>query len=65
MIIIWGGGDDFEALFTFLHERYFQRAVFGPIYLAERKAKMFTTSMTAVGFEGGPDHSFLPVQQPP
>lgn len=49
------GTDTFEDMFTFLHERYFPHLVFSPVYLTGRKLFAFTTSLEAVGFQGGPD----------
>ena len=42
-------------MFTFLHEKYFPHLIFGPVYLIGHKLFMFTTSLEAVGFQGGLD----------
>ena len=45
-------GTDYESLFKFLHEIYFPRCVFGPVYLAPSKTYMFSDSITLLGFHG-------------
>ncbi|KAJ6125848.1 Ribonuclease H-like protein [Penicillium samsonianum] len=47
-----GSATPYETLFRFLHEKYFPRVVFGPVYLAEKKVRVFESSLEAVGFEG-------------
>ena len=50
-----GSAVDFDAQFTFLHEKHFPRVIFGPVYLAEKKVRVFESSLEAVGFEGNKD----------
>ena len=45
-------GDDFDALFDFLHTKYFPRVGFGPVYLSGHKTFVFTDSLSMLGFEG-------------
>ncbi|KAI9771529.1 MAG: hypothetical protein M1840_002149 [Geoglossum simile] len=45
-----GGFQDFDSQFTFLHEKYFPRVAFGPVYLSGPKTKAFCTSLDLVGF---------------
>ena len=48
------GATDFKTMFKILHEEYFPRLAFGPIYLNGRKVKAFESSMESVGFfQGG------------
>lgn len=42
----------FEEMFDFLHEVYFPRCAFGPIYLAPKKTFVFTDQLDFVGFTG-------------
>lgn len=49
------GVDTFEDMFTFLHEKYFPCLVFSPVYLMGCKLFVFTTSLEAVRFQGGPN----------
>lgn len=50
-----GAADSFEALFDFLHLKYFPRVAFGPVYLSGHKTHVFTDSLEMVGFTGGVD----------
>lgn len=50
-----GAATSFEELFKFLHEQYFPRVAFGPIYLAPHKTHVFTDNLEMVGFSGGLD----------
>ncbi len=36
---------DFESMFTFLHEEYFPRVAFGPIYLSGPKTHVFAENL--------------------
>lgn len=54
--------DTFEDMFTFLHKKYFLCLVFDPVYLTGHKLFVFTTSLEAVGFQGGPDGIRLSVK---
>ncbi len=47
-----GAAISFEAIFNFLHEYYFPRANFGPVYLAPHKTFVFTDQLDFVGFTG-------------
>lgn len=40
-------------MFNFLHEHYFPRVAFGPVYLAGKKTKIFDDSLQILGYEGG------------
>lgn len=42
----------FDAMFKFLHEIYFPRAAFGPVYLSGRKTSVFTDHLDLLGFRG-------------
>ncbi len=43
---------DFDSMFTFLHERYFPRVAFGPIYLSGHKTSIFGSNLELLGFQG-------------
>lgn len=45
----------YEVLFQFLHQEYFPRVAFGPIYLITLKTNDFTDDLDLIGFTGGPD----------
>lgn len=47
-----GAAISFEAMFNFLHQYYFPRARFGPIYLAPHKTFVFTDQLGFVEFTG-------------
>ena len=47
-----GAATSFEAMFDFLHNEYFPRVAFGPLYLSGKKTHMFTDSLEMVGFTG-------------
>lgn len=47
-----GAALDFDALFHMLHDEYFPRAVFGPVYLNPRKTEVFMDELTLLGFTG-------------
>src|SRR5436190_842761 len=47
-----GGFRDFEAQMTFLHEKYFPRVVFSPVYLSGVKTHAFCRTLDVVGFTG-------------
>ena len=40
----------FDAIFEFLHTKYFSRCAFGPIYLALKKTHVFTDQLNFIGF---------------
>jgi len=48
-----GSATSFDSMFTFLHEKYFPRVAFGPVYLSGSKTFVFTDSLEMVGFTGG------------
>ena len=50
-----GLATDFNYLFEFLYTQYFPRIVFRPVYLSEKKLRIFESILMAVGFEGGPN----------
>ena len=43
---------DYESMFRFLHENYFPRCVFEPVYLSGHKTQMFSDSLKVLGFQG-------------
>ena len=43
---------DFESMFAFLHEQYFPRVAFGPVYLSGPKTKIFAEDLELLGFQG-------------
>ena len=45
-----GGFTDYDAQFRFLHEMYFPRITFGPVYLSGTKTRAFYTSLEVLGF---------------
>jgi hypothetical protein len=47
-----GGFVDFDVQFRFLHEKYFPRIAFGPVYLSGRKTNAFCNSLDILGFTG-------------
>ena len=52
----------FKDMFTFLHEKYFPHLIFSPVYLIGCKLFTFTTSLEAIGFQGGLDGIQLSVK---
>jgi hypothetical protein len=50
-----GGFKDYNAQFEFLHNKYFPRIAFGPIYLSGRKTTAFMTTLELIGFMGSVD----------
>src|SRR5437762_9342352 len=50
-----GGFTDFDSEFKFLHEMYFPRIAFGPVYLSGAKTKAFVRTLELIGFMGSPD----------
>lgn len=52
----------FDAIYAFLHEKYFPRVIFGLVYLAEKKVRVFELSLEAVGFEGSKEGIRLSVK---
>ena len=49
-----GSATDFDFIYTLLHEHYFPRCVFGPVYLAGHKIILFANTLQLLGFEAGP-----------
>lgn len=47
-----GAAISFEAMFSFLHQYYFSRTSFGPVYLAPHKTFVFTDQLDFIGFTG-------------
>lgn len=45
----------FEEMFKFLHEEYFPRVAFGPVYLSGHKTVVFGGSLELLGFHGSAD----------
>jgi hypothetical protein len=43
----------FDFMFIFLHEKYFPRVAFGPVYLSGSKTFVFSDSLKMVGFTDG------------
>ena len=43
---------DFESMYNFLHEEYFPRVAFGPIYLSGPKTHVFAENLELLGFHG-------------
>ena len=48
-----GSAKSFDAMFEFLHNRYFPRVAFGPIYLAGKKTRIYDDYLQILGYEGG------------
>ena len=48
----YGSADSFLRLLTMLHEEFFPRCVFGPVYLKPAKTFLFYPSLAFVGMEG-------------
>lgn len=49
----YGSADTFERLFRFLHEEFFPRCVWGPMYLKGPKCLFFDNTLELVGLEAG------------
>lgn len=47
-----GGFTDFNAQFDFLHQHYFPRIAFGPVYLSGSKTFAFMENLELIGFTG-------------
>ena len=45
-----GAAKSFDAMYTFLHEKYFPRIAFAPLSLSPSKAFFFFTSLDVIGF---------------
>jgi hypothetical protein len=48
----YGSATDFESMFTFLHEKFFPRCTFGPMYLKPSKSFFFFPTLEFLGLEG-------------
>lgn len=46
-----GAAKIFQAIYTFLHDNYFSRVVFGLVYLLKKKIKAFVNILKLLGFE--------------
>ena len=51
----YGSATSFEAMYRFLHERFFPRCNWGPMYLKDSKSCFFMESLDFVGLEAGPN----------
>jgi len=51
----YGSSTTFDAMFDFLHEQFFPRCVWGPMYLKDSKSYFFCDSLDFVGLEAGPN----------
>ena len=51
----YGSATTFEAMYQFLHERFFPRCTWGPMYLKDSKSCFFMDSLDFVGMEAGPN----------
>lgn len=51
----YGSAETFFRLLLFLHEEFFPRCVFGPVYLKPSKTFLFYPSLSFVGLEGNGD----------
>jgi len=49
----YGSSTSFDAMYRFLHERFFPRCSWGPMYLKDSKSAFFTDSLDFVGLEAG------------
>ncbi len=47
-----GAAITFDAIYTFLHNSYFPRVAFDPVYLSGKKTKAFMNTLELLGFEG-------------
>ncbi len=47
-----GAATTFDAIYTFLHNSYFPRVAFDPVYLSGKKTKAFMDTLELLGFEG-------------
>jgi hypothetical protein len=48
----YGSATDFDSMFTFLHEKFFPRCAFGPMYLKPSKSFFFFPTLEFLGLEG-------------
>jgi hypothetical protein len=48
----YGSATDFNSMFDFLHEKFFPRCAFGPMYLKPSKSFFFFPSLEFLGLEG-------------
>ena len=46
------GVEDFDSMFKMLHENYFPRVVWAPIYLSSKKCSFFIDNLDFIGFTG-------------
>lgn len=46
-----GAVKTFYVMYAFLNDSYFSRVVFGPVYLLEKKTKVFMDTLEFLGFE--------------
>ena len=51
----YGSATTFESMYEFLHERFFPRCDWGPMYLKDSKSCFFMESLDFVGLEAGPN----------
>jgi len=51
----YGSATTFEAMYQFLHTRFFPRCSWGPMYLKDSKSCFFSDSLSFVGLEAGPN----------
>jgi len=51
----YGSATTFEAMYQFLHTRFFPRCSWGPMYLQDSKSCFFSDSLHFVGLEAGPN----------
>ena len=49
----YGSATTFEAMYQFLHTRFFPRCSWGPMYLKDSKSCFFSDSLSFVGLEAG------------
>ena len=51
----YGSATTFKAMHWFLHEQFFPRCAWGPMYLKDSKSFFFCDSLDFVGLEAGPN----------
>lgn len=51
----YGSATTFDTMYRFLHERFFPRCNWGPMYLKDSKSCFFMESLDFVGLEAGPN----------
>ena len=51
----YGSSVSFEDMYDFLHEKFFPRCDWGPLYLKDSKSHFFCQSLDFVGLEAGPN----------